>query len=253
LVFGIPYENFSDQHEIWLQQNGRADEAKKLKGKRKIGKTLNFLTGYGGGALGFQSALALQGIYISLEEADQHVNNFFTTYPYLKIHIGHYKQFIMNHGRAVSLTGRVRILEEVYSDDFGQVSKALRAGYNHLIQSTASDIMMVCMVAIEYLMRQEGLESIMVSTVHDSLAIDAIKSEVPKVHEIVDGVLSDIPGVMRLILGPEYDLSWCIVPMEGDSSIGKSYYDEVKIPKVEQINWDSVFQTAFGQDFSCAA
>jgi DNA polymerase I-like protein with 3'-5' exonuclease and polymerase domains/uracil-DNA glycosylase len=245
LVFNVPYEHFSDEYEIWLQQNNRADEVKKLKGKRKIGKTLNFLTGYGGGALGFQSALALQGTYIPLEESQSHIDGFFNTYPFLKTHIGHYKQFILNHGRAVSITGRVRIFEEVYSDDFKQVSKALRAGYNHLIQSTASDMMLICMIAIEHLMREEGLESIMVSTVHDSLAIDAVKDEVPRIHAIVEPVLSNIPQVMQLIMGQDYDISWAIVPFEGDSSVGKNYYEETKIPKSDNIDWDRVFATAF--------
>jgi DNA polymerase-1 len=244
LVFGIPYEQFSDEYTEWLQQNGRADEVKKLKGKRKIGKTLNFLTGYGGGALGFQSALALQGIYIPLEESQQHIDNFFGTYPYLKTHIGHYKKFILDHGRAVSITGRVRILDEVYSDDFSQVSKALRAGYNHLIQSTASDMMLICMAAIEHLMREESLESMLVSTVHDSLAIDAVRTELPQIHEIVSQVLTNIPQVMELMLGPDYDISWCIVPFDGDSSIGKTYYDEIQVPKVGAIDWDRLMVTA---------
>lgn len=243
LLFNIPYEHFGDEYQMWLQKNGRAEEAKKIIGKRKIGKTVNFLTGYGGGALGFQSALALQGIYIPLEECQQHIDNFFNTYPFLKTHIGHYKQFILNHGRAVSITGRVRIFDEVYSDDFCQVSKALRAGYNHLIQSSASDIMLLSMVAIEHLMRQENLESILVSTVHDSLAIDSVISEVPKVHEIVDSVLSNIPEVLNLMLGPNYDNSWILVPLEADSSVGKTYYDEYKIPR-GNVDWDQLLRLA---------
>jgi uracil-DNA glycosylase family 4 len=247
LVFNIPYENFSDDYEMFLQQNGKADEAKKLKGKRKIGKTLNFLTGYGGGALGFQSALALQGIYISLEEAQQHVNNFFDTYPFLKLHIGRYKQFIIDNGRAVSVMGRVRIFEDVYSDDPKIVSKACRSGFNHLVQSSASDIMMLCLAAIEHLMRAEGLESLLMTTVHDSLGIDAIRDEVPKIHSIVEPVLSNIPEVLQMMLGSTYDTSWCICPMEGDSSLGLTYADEIKIPKGNNIDWDRVFTTAFSK------
>lgn len=246
LVFGIPYEQFTEQHELELQRAGRADEVKKLKGKRKIGKTLNFLTGYGGGGLGFQTALALQGVYIELEECERHLENFFNTYPYLRTHIGYYKKFIMEHGRAVSILGRVRILDEVYSENNSDVNKALRAGYNHLIQSTAADMMLLCLAAIEILMREASLESQLMTTVHDSLGIDAVKDEVPQIHEIVEPVLSNIPEVLELMLGPNFDTSWCIVPFSGDCAVGKTYYDETKIPAgaASSVDWDRVFQTA---------
>lgn len=243
-IFEIPYENFSDEYAEWLQKNGKSEEVKKLKGKRKLGKTANFLTGYGGGALGFQSALALQGIYITVEEAQKYIDAFFAMYPGLKTHIGHYKKFVLDTGRAVSIMGRVRIFDEVYSDDFSQVSKALRAAYNHLIQSTASDIMVLCMSAIEYLMRQENLESVLFSTVHDSLASDTVIEELPKVHEIITGVLGNIPEVLELMLGPNYDSSWIIVPLDADESIGKTYYDEIAIPKKGAIDWDQLLVTA---------
>ena len=244
-VFKLPYEHFSKDYAQWLQANGRSAEVKQLEGKRKMGKTLNFLTGYGGGAYGFQSALALQGVYVGLEECERHLAAFFDAYPYLKIHIGHYKRFVQEFGRAVSITGRVRILDEVRSDDPGIANKALRAGYNHLIQSTASDAMLLCLVAIEHLMRQAGLESILVSTVHDSLVIDAIRKEIPAIHAIVDEVLSNIPEVMQLCIGPQFDISWAIVPFSGDAEYGSSYYQAVKIPVSKSIDWDKLDIVAF--------
>jgi hypothetical protein len=48
-VFDIPYEHFEKSYMAWLQEHGKAAEAKELDRKRKIGKTSNFLTGYGGG------------------------------------------------------------------------------------------------------------------------------------------------------------------------------------------------------------
>jgi hypothetical protein len=231
LVFKLPYEHFTEPYEVWLQQNGRADEAKKLKGKRKLGKTLNFLTGYGGGAFGFQSAMALQGVYLQIDECEKLLNGFFESYPYMKTHIGLYKNFVQKNGVAVSLTGRVRVLEEVFSEDQGMANKALRAAYNHLIQASASDLLLLCLVAIERLMRLEGLESVLVSTVHDSLVIDGVWDEVPKIHEICDAVLSNIPEVAQQLQGPEADLSWMtLVPLSGDCAVGRNYSQETKIP-----------------------
>lgn len=242
-VFKIPMEHFSEDHEMFLQRNGRGKEVKELKGKRKIGKTLNFLTGYGGGAFGFQSALALQGVYLQLEECERHLESFFETYPYLRTHIGMYKTFVQNAGLAVSITGRVRILEEVFSEDPQQSNKALRAAYNHLIQSSASDCMLVCLIAIEALMREANLQSMLVSTVHDSLVVDCLRAELPKVHEIVNWVLQNIPTVLKLVMGDDYDISWLLVPLSGDCGVGVDYLHEVKLPKHNNIDWDEINRT----------
>lgn len=242
-VFKIPMEHFSEDYEMFLQKHGRAKEVKELKGKRKIGKTLNFLTGYGGGAFGFQSALALQGVYLEIEECEKFLASFFETYPYLRTHIGLYKSFVQTAGLAVSVTGRVRILEEVFSEDPQSANKALRAAYNHLVQASASDIMLACLVAIEAMMREAGLQSILVSTVHDSLVIDALRAELPQVHEIVNGVLQNIPEVLKIVLGPEFDLSWLLLPLAGDCCAGVDYLHEVKLPKHLNVDWDEFNHT----------
>ncbi len=244
-IFKIPYENFEKSHMQRLQKEGRDKEAKDLDLKRKIGKTTNFLTAYLGGAYGLMTTLAESQVYLKEEECERIVESLFDAYPGLRRHIALYKRFILNNGVAVSITGRVRVLEEVYSEDKGIVNKALRSGFNHLIQSTASDIMLTCMAVIEFLMRDHGLRSILVSTVHDSLVIDAVRSELPIVHEICESVINNIPEIMRQTMGPEYDLSWLtIVPLEGDCECGPTYGDQRKIaadPITGNVDWDAIF------------
>lgn len=246
-VFKTKYEEFEKTHMAWLQEKGREKEAKELDRKRKIAKVTNFLTGYGGGAFGLQSALAEQGVYLSMEECERIVEALFDTYPGLRKHIGLYKRFILDNGCAVSITGRVRAFEDAFSDDGARVSKALRSGFNHLIQPTASDMMLCIMTVIENLMRQAGLESLLVSTVHDSLMVDAVREEADKIHEICDGVMNDIPSVMEMVLGddPEFDSSWLhVVPFAGDGEVGKNYLEALKIvpDKVTgKVDWDRLF------------
>jgi len=194
--------------------------------------TANFLTGYGGGPQGLQSSLAENGVYITLEEATSILENFFDGYPTLPKYLNCYKQFIRKHGCAVSLTGRVREFPEIWSEDNRAINKALRAGCNHLIQSTASDMMLTALTAIEYLMREAGLESMLVSTVHDSLVIDAVRSELEQVHQICDSVLNNIPEVMSILFGDGYDASWLsILPFTGDFDLGLNYHDIIKVPQ----------------------
>jgi hypothetical protein len=202
-------------------------------------QTCNFLTGYGGGAFGLQTTLANSKIYMSVEECEDILASFFESYPTLREYLGVYKGFIEENGVAVSITGRVRIFDEVYSEDREQATKALRAGCNHLIQATASDIMLVCLCFIEDWMRRENLESMLVLTVHDSLVIDAVVSELPKIHEIVDQTLNHIPEVLQYVFGADYDTSWMIVPLAGDMSVGINYKDQINIT-CNNPDWDEL-------------
>ena len=140
---------------------------------------------------------------------------------------------------AVSLFGRVRVFEEVRGDDEEAKAKALRAGCNHLIQSTASDMMLTALIVIESMMRSEGLESILVSTVHDSLVIDSVRDELPVVHGIVTDVLNNFPTVFKAMFGADYDTSWMIVPFTGDCEVGSDYLSVKKIPG-KNIDWDKL-------------
>lgn len=240
-IFKRPYEECTKEFDEWLQNTGKTEESKKAKNQRKISKTINFLTGYGGGANGLQGTLAADSVYYTLEECEEFLEKFFDSYPALRNYLSAYKHFISKNGVAVSILGRVRVFEEVFSDDVGLVNKALRAGCNHLIQATASDMMLICLCVIEDLMRQENLESMLTSTVHDSLVIDfRRRSELDIIHEIVMSVVQNMPTVMREWFGPGFDLSWMIVPFDGDGEIGSNYYDMKTIPKKGRIDWDKL-------------
>ena len=247
-VFKIPYEHFEKSYLGWLQQHGREKEAKELNAKRAIGKTSNFLCGYGGGAFGLQNSLAEEGVYLDIEECERIVDGMFDTYPRLRQYIGLYKRFIMKHGCAASVFGRVRPLEDVYSEDPGRLNKALRSGFNHLIQSTASDLMLSCCAIIDDLFYDRGLQSILVSTVHDSIVIDARRNELPVIHELCSAVINNMPEVLPYIFGNSVDLSWMtVVPLEGDAEVGATYFSPVKViedPVTKQVDWDRLLSPA---------
>lgn len=237
-LYKTDYEVFTKGYMEKLQAAGRGDEAKKLDLKRKVAKTTNFLTGYGGGAFGLQTALANNNVYLPFEECESIIDRFFESYPVLARYLSFYKKFIEDNAVACSVFGRIRVFEEVRGEDYKAKAKALRAGCNHLIQATASDLMLICMTVIEGLMRQANLESILVSTIHDSLVIDAIRDELPQVHAIVDEVVNNMPGVLSALFGETYDTSWMICPLGGDAEVGKNYLDMAKLSKVP--DWDEV-------------
>lgn len=193
--------------------------------------TVNFLVSYGGGGFGLQTTLAEEGVYRTLEECEGWVEAMFDTYPSLRRYVSMYKRFVLRHGCAVSLLGRVRPLEDAYSDDYGRHNKALRAGFNHLIQATASDMMMICMSLIDQMSKDRCLESMLVSTVYDSLVFDVRRQELPALHDIVALVLDNIPEVVPLVLGEDAcDFRWLhTVPFEWDAEVGPNYGSLAKV------------------------
>jgi len=239
-IFKLPYEHFSKDHMKWLVEQGKSEESKELSLKRDIGKTVNFLTGYGGGAMGLQTVLAGREIYRSIDECTEIIELFFESYPAVRDLLAFYKQFIEDNQCAVSIFGRVRQFSEVTSADRQIRSKALRAGCNHLIQSTASDMLLVCLGVIEECMREEGLDSILTLTVHDSLAIDARRSELDAIHDIVMTVLNDMPSVFKAVFGDAYDTTWMIVPFVGDADVGLNYGQMRPIGRAMDVDWDEV-------------
>lgn len=243
-IFDTPYEHFTKHHMEWLQSKGRAAEAKALDENRTIAKTTNFLTGYGGGAFGLQNVLAGHGIFKPIEQCEDIIRAFFESYPSLRALLQLYKGFILKRGCAVSIFGRVRIFEEVWGDDEEAKAKALRAGCNHLIQSTASDMMLVALFAIEQQMRERKLESILVSTVHDSLVVDAVRNELDDIHEIVTTTLNNFDVVLPMLLGDDFDTSWMLVPFTGDMECGLNYLNMQKIPATESVDWDNLLACA---------
>ena len=99
--------------------------------------------------------------------------------------------------------------------------------------------MLTALFVIETMMREAGLESLLVSTVHDSLVIDAVREELPIVHQIVIDVLNNFPTVFKAVFGDDYDTSWMIVPFTGDCEVGLDYLTTRKIPK-KDIDWDKL-------------
>ena len=183
--------------------------------------------------------LAAKSIYLAQEECENIIQLFFDSYPALRSLLSFYKYFIEDNRAAVSIFGRVRPFIEAVSSDSEYKSKALRAGCNHLIQSTASDMMLVALMAIETRMREEDLESILISTVHDSLLIDGVKEERDIIHEICAEVMNNFDIILPLILGEGFDTSWMTVPFTGDFEAGKNYLNMRKVPLIDP-DWDEI-------------
>ena len=82
---------------------------------------------------------------------------------------------------------------------------------NSPIQGTAADIMKIAMIGVQRRLEEEQLKSRLVLQVHDELLIEAHKTEIDKVKEIL---AYEMENAAKLL-----------VPLDVDMHVGESWYE----------------------------
>lgn len=103
-------------------------------------------------------------------EAQEFLDEYFTTFPKIKKFMEKQHKFMEKHGYCVSLFGRRRRCPKVYSENYGEYLEALRQSTNMPCQSAASDMALFASVIV-YERVKKGILPPMeeVDTVHDSV------------------------------------------------------------------------------------
>jgi len=160
-IFKIPL------HEVSREQRSKA-------------KGANFGIIYGISSFGLS-----QNINISRTEAKEIIDNYFTSYPDVKLYMDKSIERVRKFGYAETLFGRRRYLDDIHSNNAIVRGAAERNAINAPIQGSAADIIKIAMIAIQKHIEQEGLQSKMILQVHDELVFDVLKSELDLVKEMV--------------------------------------------------------------------
>lgn len=166
-VFGVPAKDVSNE-------------------MRYRAKALNFGVLYGMGARGFAASAK-----ISLEEAQQFIDDYFLRFPKIAEYIEQTKAFVKEKGYTETLFGRRRYLPDINSF-LPQIRAATeRAAVNFPVQGAAADIMKMAMVKV--FQECESDRCRMLLQIHDELlfevADDIIHEYVPKIRLLMEGVV----------------------------------------------------------------
>ena len=159
--------------------------------ERQVGKGVNFLTAYGGGAGKLATTTG-----ISVDEAREIIDNYYRQFS----GITEWKRQVVANGRirgyVETMAGRRRRLPDLKSNDDMERSRAERQAVNAVVQGSAADICKQAMLDIHDLLKGTGA-SLLVQ-VHDELVVsvpeDLIEEITPRFMEamghgrIIDGV-----------------------------------------------------------------
>lgn len=146
--------------------------------QRKASKAITFGLLYGGSPKGLAKRVG-----VSEREVTKILQEFFSAFPKLSTWLENTKKLGVKMGYVVTPFGRVRDLTGLIREE-GDFS-AQRKAVNTPIQATASDITLLILRYVSGALRQQGLRSRPIITVHDSELIDVYPREEEAVGAIV--------------------------------------------------------------------
>ena len=147
---------------------------------RRTAKVINFGIIYGMSAYGLTKALE-----ISQKEAQHYIDGYFERHKGVK----EYMDAIIEEARAKgfvrTLFGRIRSIPEINNPDLSVRQLGERAAMNTPIQGTAADIIKMAMINITGKIRERGLASRLIMSIHDELVFEVKEDETNEMEKLI--------------------------------------------------------------------
>ena len=180
--------------------------------QRGLGKTINFATIYGVSAFGLSSRTDM-----GPAEAQEFLDQYFTTYPKVRQYIDDTIFRASNDGYVTTLLGRRRNFRELQERlPFNQRQALERQAINAPIQGAAADITKIAMRRLHQRLGSERLQAKMLLQVHDELVL-----------EVPHGELETVGLLVREVMESAYRLD---VPLQVDIEAGPNWYEMEELP-----------------------
>lgn len=147
---------------------------------RSRAKAVNFGVLYGQGAFGLSQAIG-----ISQKEAAEFIAMYFQQYPKVKTFLEGCKDYARIHGKAVTLTGRERLIPEILSQNIQIRNAAERLAVNTPFQGSAADLIKKAMLDIEKTLDQIPHAGYMILQIHDELIFEVPDHEIELFTKVI--------------------------------------------------------------------
>ena len=193
--------------------------------ERRKAKTINFGLVYGISAIGLARRLA-----ISVEEAQEFMNLYFSRLPHIHKWMENQKAIVRKRGYVESVFHRRRRLPLGMSDSWSDRGRAERQAMNAPVQSGAADYTYIGLVRLARILKRSKSKSKIVHTVHDCGLADTVVPEknfvVDAFHEAFETPVKAIPVRMKVDI--EVGHRWG----ENNESRLEEIFQRVGIPKI---------------------
>jgi DNA polymerase I-like protein with 3'-5' exonuclease and polymerase domains len=177
--------------------------------RRQAAKAVTFGILYGAGANKISSQVTKDsGKYFSKSEAQEVIDEYFSTFKSLKRWLKKAEADIAANGFVYSHFGRKRRLRNITSSDPGTVAHEIRSGINFLIQSPSSDINLLGGIDMQNHIDKTKMDAKIFALVHDSILADVREDQVEEYSAALKMFIQKdrgltIPGCP---IGTEFDI-----------------------------------------------
>ena len=154
---------------------------------RRQAKAINFGIIYGMSPFGLSKALN-----ISQKMAKTYIESYFYRYSGVKAFIDHTIAAAHENRMTSTLLGRIRLLPEINSSNRNVRQFAERTAVNTPIQGTAADLIKVAMIRTDAALRQKGLKTAMLLSVHDEIILESPPEELETAKRLVVEVMESV-------------------------------------------------------------
>ena len=175
-----------DIHRVTASQIFHIPPSQVSEEQRNKAKAINFGIIYGISAFG----LARQ-LNISRKEAATYIERYFKEYPGIQKYMSETIEFAKEHGFVPNLLGRKCFLPHINSKDHALRSFSERAAINAPMQSLASDIVKVAMIALDKRLSSNNMKTKMILQIHDELIFESPLAEVDSAMAIIKSTMQN--------------------------------------------------------------
>lgn len=182
-----------DLHRFTASKMFRVPEEQVTSLQRKAAKSCGFGILYGSAAPGLAQTMTREGSPTTVQQAQELLDLYFTTFPNVLKWMNYQKHFLAEHGFTKTILGRKRRFPQ-YKDAAGRERGSIeRSALNHVIQGSGADMIKLSLrdCADNYDLIQ--LRCIPVLTVHDEIVF-----QVPAV--VADEAMPVIKDVMEHVM-----------------------------------------------------
>ncbi len=174
------------------------------KEQRQYAKVVNFGVIYGQQAFGLARELK-----ISNKEAQAFIDMYFKLYSGVKEYLEECKERSRKTGKAVTFTGRERLIPEINNSNRMIRTAAERLAINTPLQGSSADLIKKAMLDMDQVLKEKKLQSMLILQVHDELVFEVPDSELSLMKSLVK---EKMESVMKLK-----------VPLVVDIAVGKNW------------------------------
>jgi DNA polymerase-1 len=174
------FKNGADIHTATAAQVFGVEPGLVTAEMRRASKAVNFGIIYGISDFGLANQLGRPPSY-----AHAYIEKYFEKYARVKEYMQANVQFARERGYSVTVTGRKRYIPELQSPNYNVRSFGERAAMNMPLQGSAADIIKIAMINVYNRLKNEGLRSVLILSVHDELIVDAFLCEKAAVKKIL--------------------------------------------------------------------